>query len=479
MRSSLDTPCEVTCEVLSRAQVALHNQRCGQTRHHERGQVMNRAMYAVVCGFAAIAALYSWKVPPWEAPDEVAHFKFVKHLVEERRLPVQKRDVFGEEHQAPLYYLLAAVPVSLIDLNDKTGGFRWNRNFGWEPGRDVNMAIPSADQGPLRGHGMALRIMRLLSIALATGTVVLTGQLARAASPDAPGVAVLAMTVVAFNPQFAFVAGAASNDNLLILCITGCLMRLVQALNDERPVAPQRWRSIGWWMGAALLAKASAMTMLPVVGAAIALRTYRDRDWKAGARASGSVVMTTGIVAGWWFLRNLYLYGDPFGLGPFRETSGLMSNMGWRDVPMAVAVQFRTFWGMFGWLNIPAPSWFYALVMGMASAGVGVVGYQVAAGRIETMTKQQQDSLVILVLAVVVQEILQLRAAIGEFGDSWLQGRYLFATYPAGAVVVATMVRHAAGPRIMRGVVAGMGLVLCGCAVYMAIAVIGPAYGRG
>ena len=171
--------------------------RCSRTSWSQR---------AVVLGFVALASAFSWTVPAWETPDEPAHFAYVIHLAEHWTLPVQRRDVFGEEHQAPLYYALAALPVSLVDLDDTTGRFRFNRSFGWGRGQDVNIARTPSTRVPLRGHELALRMIRMVSVIMAACTVMLTGRLASAIAPES-SVAVMAMALAAFNPQFLFIGG--------------------------------------------------------------------------------------------------------------------------------------------------------------------------------------------------------------------------------------------------------------------------------
>src|ERR671931_307363 len=82
--------------------------------------------------FALVAGAYSVVVPPWEAPDEPAHFDYVAHLLSDRELP---RMVGGtgptEAHQPPLYYLLAAAAASPAGLGDGAGAFQPNPRFIW------------------------------------------------------------------------------------------------------------------------------------------------------------------------------------------------------------------------------------------------------------------------------------------------------------------------------------------------------------
>src|SRR5437762_12724461 len=82
--------------------------------------------------FALVAGLYSLVVPPWEAPDEPAHFAYAAHLLDARALP---RMVVGagptEAHQPPLYYLLAAALMAPLDRSDPAGALAPYPAFRW------------------------------------------------------------------------------------------------------------------------------------------------------------------------------------------------------------------------------------------------------------------------------------------------------------------------------------------------------------
>ena len=85
----------------------------------------------VLLVYLALVALFAFKTPPWQNPDEPAHYNYVAYLATEGKLPVlQMGDYDGaylerlkaekfppalsidpvryEFHQPPLYYLLAA-----------------------------------------------------------------------------------------------------------------------------------------------------------------------------------------------------------------------------------------------------------------------------------------------------------------------------------------------------------------------------------
>lgn len=439
---------------------------------------MNRdhwAQVAIVASFLVLGAAFGFAIPAWEAPDEVAHMRFVEHLVANRSLPVQRKGVFGEEHQAPLYYVIAALPVSFVDLHDATGAFRWNHKFGWSPGDDVNAALHQpGDRFAFRGRALALRLVRLLSTLMGAVTVGLTMVLSSRVMPGHGAVCLLAASLVAFNAQFIFISAATNNDNLLTLCFAGCLAQLAGIVSASEPPGRRAWLWVGLWWSVALLAKTSALTLLPTVALALLLRWWRGDPVGVLARAA---VATLGLVAaltGWWFLRNQWLYGDPLGLTPFLGNFGPADALSFQNLPDVLSTQFMSFWGWFGWLTVPAPRWFYLGMGGLtvvSLAGLAKLVVQRSRSPLEGTTY----ALVLLAFAVVVQEVFQLRAS-ATFGRSWAQGRYLFPILPSGALLSAVGLSTIIPRRCFPVATLAVAVLVACSAMYLLVAVILPAY---
>ena len=101
------------------------------------------------------------------------------------------------------------------------------------------------------------------------------------------------------------------------------------------------------------------------------MRTHWQRIWVAGI-----CTMVITSVAGWWYWRNALLYGDVFGLTLFRQTYqtmvlDLLAADTWRAAWQQLV---RSAWGVYGWMTIPAPSWWYLLTATITIAALcGVV----------------------------------------------------------------------------------------------------------
>ena len=402
------------------------------------------ALYAIYAAYLVLASLYSVVTPIFEASDELWHYPMVKYLADNGlALPVQDAAVQTawrqEGSQPPLYYLIAAVLTSGIDTSDLDTVRRINphADIGLvRPDGNVNMIVHRADAEafPWRGTTLAVHVARFFSVALGLGTVMVTAALARALFPDRPVVIVGAAALNAFLPMFLFISGSVNNDNLSNLMgnlLTLVIVRALLPLTPQPPLpdaltlnpspcersSPGRGTSIqqasyspsprllanlfarrgGWGVrgintdlpfyltlgivtGAGLLAKLNIGFLVPLVVLALLVISLRRRDWRPlviGGLVSGG--LTIGI-AGWWYLRNQQLYGDPTGLNVFLDIVGR------RAIPANAAQLWaerhsftQAFWGFFGGVNVPLPEWVYLIFNVIGGLGiVGVIGYGIA-----------------------------------------------------------------------------------------------------
>ncbi|NJL92790.1 MAG: hypothetical protein HC915_03230, partial [Anaerolineae bacterium] len=184
----------------------------------------------------------------------------------------------------------------------------------------------------------------------------MTFLVARLAVPARPGVALLATFLSAFNPMFLSITGSVNNDNLVnALVPTGLALAL------------STWRCGFSWQRALAMAvvgtlaaasKVSGTLLFAPMGLAIALTIWRDRQprtWIMGAALLFVMVWLGGL--GWWYARNLNLYGDFFGNAHMARTVGL------REAPISLPELLRgesgsfffAYWGWLGGLTILGP----------------------------------------------------------------------------------------------------------------------------
>lgn len=331
-----------------------------------------RLLYAILAGYVLLATTYSLVTPIFEASDELWHYPMVKYLADNgMQLPPQDPANPGpwrqEGSQPPLYYMLAAILTAGIDTSDMDYVRRIN------PHADIGVVLPDgnanmmvhraeAEAFPWRGTVLAVHIARFFSVALGLGTVIVTYLLAREIFPDNPTIILGATALNAFLPMFLFISGSVNNDNLSNLLGNWLTLLIVRLLKSAETPNIRAYILLGVVTGAGLLAKFNIGFLIPLVALGLLIISWRKRDWKplviGGAIAGGLTI----AIAGWWYLRNMQLYGDPTGLNRFLEMVGK------RGIPANAAQLWserhsftQAYWGFFGGMNVPLPEFVYLI----------------------------------------------------------------------------------------------------------------------
>lgn len=433
------------------------------------------AIAAILVGYLVLAVLYTATVPIWEAPDEVGHYGFVKHLIIAQELPRQKAGELGEAHQPPLYYVLAALPARLAGAGDPSPVFRPNPSFVWagNGGFDANISLHgSAETFPYRGANLAFRLARSVSILCGLLTVLLSVLLAQRMLQN-PWAGILVGSLVVFNPQFLFITSVLNNDNLLVLLSTGAWLLMILVLQRQRL---WQWLVLGCVVGLAILSKTAGLVSLGCSGLMLLTVAYQRKSWRYLLSAGSLLLAPILVIAGWWFVRNWVLYGDPLGWSIYEQV--FVSNL--RQVPLRLAdlrtlfhVQWRSYWGTFGWMNVSMPDWAYW--------GIGVIACLSLIGWLWTVVRAEWSESIVrqmmlwMFLLVLLQEAYVI-ALNTRCNESCFQGRYMFpAIAPVAIILVGGLAKLP-----LSGAKRACGPVLCtlllALAAWVPFGVIAPAY---
>lgn len=431
--------------------------------------------------YLILVSVYNVVVPLWESPDEPGHFAYARHLLQQRALPQMEIGRLDESHQPPLYYVLTALVIAPVDLDDPTGMLRPNPDYVYagRGGRDVNVGLheQSESEFPYRGWVLALHLARVFSSLLGLGTVLVTYAMTRTIFPENVAISTLAAALVAYNPQFLFISASANNDNLVTFTTTGLLWWTVALLyhRNRRSLTIRDGFVLGVWILATLMAKLSGLAVIGLVVVAWLAAGWRRRQWKPAVQSLALAALVVVIGSLWWWVRNQMLYGDPLGLKMFNQVFRVLM----RSAPLAAdqypaffRTQFRSFWGIFGWMNVYAPEWYYSFVAW--GCWIATLGWLPRLFR-RNLRSAQCGSLGLLLAAVLVQQAYAVMLALQANESRW-QGRYLFPAIAPLAVLLACGITGWGSRRWERYLGVGAGLGILGLAVYVPFYVIRPAY---
>jgi 4-amino-4-deoxy-L-arabinose transferase-like glycosyltransferase len=373
--------------------------------------------------YLLLGALYATRIPAWQAPDEPAHYNYVRQVAEGTLLPViqmgdwdnayldalkaarfapelldELESVRYENHQPPLYYWLSAPIYTLTD-----------------------------------GDLMALRFV---SVLLGAGVVVLAYAVAREVypAPERSHIALGAMAFVAFLPQHIAILSSVNNDALAWLLIALTLWALLRYIRQDRQQV-RVWH-LGVLVGLLILSKTTAYFLAGLVPLVLILHHLwlrRDEPLRLPY-----VLLTfarpVALACLFWFGRNVLVYGFPdiLGLGAHDavvvgqpRTADRVAALGF-DAYLRDGLQttFNSFFGQFGWMGVPMQPTIYALISRvLALIGVGWLLGLVWRLPVEATGKQR--SLIWLTLfGTLILGVLAYLYYNSEYVQ--FQGRYLF-----------------------------------------------------
>ena len=454
---------------------------------HER--LRRTLLCAILAAYGLVGGLYVVVTPAWQAPDEPAHYNYVRQLaagdwpimqmgdwdnayleeLRSRQFPPtlatpQRLDAIQyEDHQPPLYYLLAAGVYRLAD-----------------------------------GQLMALRAFSLL---LGAGVVLCTYAIGRLLLPKRPGAALGAAALTAMIPQHLAILASVTNDALAYLLVAVTLLVCIRYLSLPLRAPLVRWHiAIGLLVGLALVTKVTVYFLAAVAVLTLMLRPLvvlasrpagkvaskafsianalaqaipkqnRPEPMRSGMkrnllgsarrvympalrRSAGDVARRAAVVlaialafGGLWWARNSAVYGFPDVMGLTQHdvvvvgqlrTAERVAQVGpaayWQG---ALQTTYNSFWGQIGWMARPLPGWAYErigwLLVG-ALAGLIYDGLWWARMKKRAPTPKQISIGLLLGLTG-----LAAMAAYVYYNFSFyqVQGRYLFTALIPFALLV-------------------------------------------
>ncbi len=314
-------------------------------------------LLTIIATFLVIGLIYSVTVPLFESPDEIWHFAFADHLAKGGGLPVfaEKKSAFLREGgQPPLYYAAVALAILPFDRGDFPNWVRFNASHPavtrGATSDTPNIFIHTAREDlPWAGSVLAVHVARLVSLLFGALTVVGVYVAGRIVT-GRDDLALLGAALTAFTPQFVFICSSVNNDSLAAAVATWVGVAALQISNIKYQILKRYAVGMGILLGLGLLAKLGGLILIPLVGLAFLIRGFRQRSdlkfevWYLIFKA-GIVFGIAALVSGWWFARNIVLYGDPLGWSVWLSDIGVRTPTPavWQLVPELPAL-FRTYW---------------------------------------------------------------------------------------------------------------------------------------
>jgi len=459
-------------------------------------RLLEPAVVATLALYLVLALIYNSATPIFEASDEFRHYLTIRYLTLNHALPVLQpsADPFApwqEAGQPPLYYFAGAVLSGWVDTSNlpQITDFNPHAQAGvpsTSPDNKNLFVHSAAEDFPYHGVSLAAHLVRLFSILLGAGTVWLTYLLARTVAPGYPASQLLAMALVAFNPQFLFVAASVDNDNLITLASTAALLLMAQIALGA--LTTRRLWLLSGTIGAATLSKLSGLGLPPLAAMVVAAQSLKMpcqppttnsrprrfltfiqavRGWRKTLERLLVLATLPIVVTGWWFVRNWLIYGEPTGLRTWANLVHTRTAGAAKLLSEAPGL-FFSYWAVFGAFDIQADAWVYGVYLALTIAGI--VGLVLARRRLPA-----PRPLLVLAGWFAIELLALVRWTMSVSAST---GRLLFPAIAAVAVLLALGLLAPLPERMRKPVAFGLSAVLLGLALYLPFRYIFPAYER-
>lgn len=313
--------------------------------------------FVLLAVYIAAASWLSFRLPAFTTPNERLHYEYVALLLQTGTLPdpsTSKR--MDERHQPPVYYSLVALlslplPTPPLDTELEPNPYV----FGTQGGGNRNPFVHTSPR-----ELPVLYVGRLVSVLF--GSVALIAFYYATNKVVAPALALLTVSLIAFQPMYLFLSASLSNDlaatAIVIFILAYTTILIVQ---DWDPAAYLGW---GLIFGMAMLTKASTIFLTIVLVTALLIK---KRGTGRISRVIGCGLAATfgflSVYVGWLFFNQLRGL-DALGISRSLPLVHLLrvSPMEWVLVKPHLFTLWKSFWldwstGETGYVT----DWFYAL----------------------------------------------------------------------------------------------------------------------
>jgi 4-amino-4-deoxy-L-arabinose transferase-like glycosyltransferase len=258
--------------------------------------------------YAGLTWLNSINIPLSKAPDEYVHFRYIRFIVENGRLPLTEaeREATGyKADQPPLYYGLVALATQWIDTDGPP-----TLKTTWESPRRrlVDLVLPRAmlvrtedETWPYAGIFLAWMVGRWISVLLGAITIVLSYRIALEIFPGQFGLALAAAATLAFTPCFTYISAVLSDEPMLGVVVGLYFWGLVRLIKG--PTCWFDFALVGLLMGLAVITKYSAVVLpLEFVLVLIWVAWRQRHRWVQWQRGLVVAALATVVASGGWFI---------------------------------------------------------------------------------------------------------------------------------------------------------------------------------
>jgi len=396
----------------------------------------SRRWLLLLLGLALVRGVfYVSLIPPWQAPDETAHFEYSWLIAQLEELPTRQaisveyeRDLLGSLYEWRFgAFIRRPLPEQMPDRLDDlptalpVGRRRTVKNLRFSLGY-VWAALFIL---PFRQQDLAFQLYaaRLGSVVLQLGIVWLAWRTFRALLPQRPDLIVAAAAFVVFLPQHTFINATVNDGTLAELGACLAFYGWAQTLRSDLRLLDIAAIVGGTLVGAWTKRTAGFLFLFDVAMLALLLaRRYRAVPWRRKRRVVALFLLLTVLIV-WVALQTAAGEHVLWTLQKWRASPGILYFENDRRTLLQTLKQtLDSFWGQFGWMNLRAPQGWYLSITALNV--LTLMGWLLPVPGRRPVPSRAVELLGLALLSAILTWLAFILLYPGGLGYS--QGRYLF-----------------------------------------------------
>ncbi len=400
-------------------------------------------LWLIVLGYCVLVTLYAVFTPPWESPDEPAHYLYVSQLARRWRPPsdpgVRQTNNFWRDYpyvssnyewyQPALGYVQGAWVYSLIDWLAPATLPEQIPPLNPQPGESPNLFVHQPMRPWTVWKGVeGLLILRITSSLLGVIPILAAYRIGRLLLGDI-SLGLVAAGWVAFLPQFTFISGSVRSDTTAnAVGALVCMLAVEMIFQKPRPA---RIAVLGGILGLGLLTKYTFLYLIPV-GCFAVLLSVKDGTLRQYASNLLTLLIPLFLIVAAYFLSFeearaalAYTYNHELTLLPHAFSWNYL-----KRIPEPLFIDL--FFARFGWANVVISNFWARLSFGLWCAFAIITFVGTLSLYRDQATEGTFRALVLLWSAFILACAGALRYNLSVLQP---QGRFLFPVLPAWAVL--------------------------------------------
>jgi len=252
----------------------------GDRGRHRSGTALPVVLLAIAAAWCVLTVSAGYSIPIATGFDAEGHLEYIEHIRVTGELPAA--NVSWQAYHPPLYYAATAAILAGVGAS----------------------AADTVGAWVIRGIGLGLGLASLLFVALSL----------RLIFPGDPRKQLFGLLFTGFLPVHLYIFQFPGNETLAVALGAFCFHACVRCLQDGAR-AGLRAQVLGLGLGAAMLAKISALLLVPPMLIALSWRAWTrpgPRPLRQAMSVSAVVVLGALVVCGWHYARVAARFGTPF-----------------------------------------------------------------------------------------------------------------------------------------------------------------------